>query len=88
MKWGLSVLDFRSHAIDDRADHPCGGVYRAECGHLLMRLTTLHEQPCGKPCAACAGTQLEVARAALDRAAAALRLVPGLLALPSPRADE
>ncbi|MGH3837089.1 MAG: hypothetical protein ACRDSF_15530 [Pseudonocardiaceae bacterium] len=51
MKWGLSVLDFCSHAIDDRADHPCGGVYSAECGHLLMRRTTLHEQPYGPGCA-------------------------------------
>ncbi|MGH3815103.1 MAG: hypothetical protein ACRDUV_22105 [Pseudonocardiaceae bacterium] len=63
-------------------------MYKAECGHLLMMVTTLHEQPYSKPCAACAGTQLEAARAALDRAAAALRLVPGSLALPSPRRDE
>ncbi|MGH3921500.1 MAG: hypothetical protein ACRDTT_01265 [Pseudonocardiaceae bacterium] len=72
----------RSHTIDDRAIHP-KGVYKAECGHLLMMVTTLHEQPYSKPCAACAGTQLEAARAA-----AALRLVPGSLALPSPRRDE
>ena len=46
MKWGLSVLDWHSHAIDERGDHPIG-VYRAQCGHLLMVVTTLHEAPTG-----------------------------------------
>jgi hypothetical protein len=87
VKWGLSVLDWRSHAIDERAYHPVG-VFKAECGHLLMMVVTLHESPNAKPCAACAGKQLALARAALNRAAAALRLVPGPLALPSPRRDE
>jgi hypothetical protein len=84
IKWGLSTLDWRSHAIDERAYHPVG-VYVAECGHLLMMVVTLHDKPNGRPCAACGGKQLEAARAALDRAAAALRLVCGPLALPSPR---
>jgi hypothetical protein len=53
MKWGLSVLDWRSHAIDERAEHPIG-VLKAECGHLLMTVTTLHEKPYGAPCEACA----------------------------------
>lgn len=64
------------------------GVYQAECGHLLMMAVTLDDRPNGRPCAACGGKHLEAARAALDRAAAALRLVCGPLALPSPRRDE
>lgn len=58
MKWGLSVLDWRSHAIDEWADHPLG-VYKAECGHLLMMVTTLHDRPYGEPCEACATLQLD-----------------------------
>jgi hypothetical protein len=30
------------------------GIYNAVCGHLLMMVTTLHQAPNGKPCAACA----------------------------------
>lgn len=58
MKWGLSVLDWHSHAIDDLADHPLG-VYKAECGHLLMMVVTLHDRPGGSPCEACAALQLD-----------------------------
>lgn len=57
MKWELSVLDWRSHAIDERRYHPVG-VFKAECGHLLMMAVTLHERPNGKPYEACAGKQL------------------------------
>ncbi|MGH3815073.1 MAG: hypothetical protein ACRDUV_21950 [Pseudonocardiaceae bacterium] len=56
IKWGLSVLDWRDHAINERRMHPIG-VYKAECGHLLMMVTTLHETPYGKACEACAGQQ-------------------------------
>ena len=56
IRWGLSVLDWRSHAIDERRYHPVG-VFKAECGHLLMVVTTLHEAPNGKPCEACAAQQ-------------------------------
>jgi hypothetical protein len=51
IRWGLSVLDWCSHAIDERRDHPVG---KAECGHLLMMVVQLHEQPSGRPCEACA----------------------------------
>jgi hypothetical protein len=61
VRWGLNVLDWRSHAIDERRDHPIG-VYKAECGHLLMMVTELHSRPNGKPCEHCAGQQF--ARAA------------------------
>jgi hypothetical protein len=57
MKWGLSVLDWHHHAVDDRADHPVG-VYKALCGHLLMMVTPLHTELYGRPCEACAGAQL------------------------------
>ena len=53
IRWGLSILDWRSHAIDERRYHPVG-VFKAECGHLLMMVVQLHEQPSGKPCEACA----------------------------------
>ena len=46
IRWGLSVLDWHSHAIDEWGDHPIG-VFKAECGHLLMVVTTLHDRPTG-----------------------------------------
>jgi hypothetical protein len=52
MNWGLSILDFQAHAIDPLADHPVG-VYRARCGHLLMAVTELCEQPPGRVCPEC-----------------------------------
>ncbi len=57
IRWGLSVLDWRSHAIDERRHHPTG-VYVAECGHSLMMVTKLHDRPNGRPCEACAALQL------------------------------
>jgi hypothetical protein len=62
VKWGLSVLDWRSHAINERAEHPIG-VLRAECGHLLMTVTVLHETPYTASCEACAALQLARAMA-------------------------
>jgi hypothetical protein len=58
MKWGLSVLDWRSHAINEHAAHPLG-VLKAECGHLLMMVTTLYEKPSGVPCQACAALRFD-----------------------------
>lgn len=46
IKWGLSVLDWRDHAINESQDHPIG-VLKAECGHLLMLVTPLRETSCG-----------------------------------------
>lgn len=54
LRWGLSVLDWHDHAIDDHLDHPIG-VLKARCGHLLMMVTPLRET-CGTPCPACAAT--------------------------------
>ncbi len=64
MKWGLSVLDFQQHAIDENHKHPTG-VFVAECGHLLMMTTPLRDEPGGAPCETCAGLQyFHAARAA------------------------
>jgi hypothetical protein len=71
IRWGLWVLDWRSHAIDICRDHP-GGVYRAQCGHLLLGVVPLWERPVAAPCPTCATLQLELVQAAFDRAAAAL----------------
>ncbi|MGH3673659.1 MAG: hypothetical protein ACRDSH_24020 [Pseudonocardiaceae bacterium] len=57
VRWGLSVLDWRSHAVvDEYADHP-SGCYRATCGHHLMRVTPLVETPGGRTCEECAEVQ-------------------------------
>lgn len=61
MKWGLSVLDWCSHAIDERAHRPTG-VYKAECGHLLMMVVTLHEEPNGKACPPCSAGPAQAAQ--------------------------
>ena len=61
IKWGLSPLDWRSHAVDEHQENPTGGL-KAECGHLLMMDASLHEEPCGTQCETCAAKQL----AALD----------------------
>lgn len=63
VRWGLSVLDWHTHAIDEQADHPTG-VFKAECGHLLMMVVTLRDQPGGSPCEVCAEQQFD--RAAQD----------------------
>jgi hypothetical protein len=52
IKWGLSILDWRHHAIDELAHHPIG-VFKAQCGHQLMTVTPLREHPPGKVCAEC-----------------------------------
>jgi hypothetical protein len=56
MKWALSRLDWRSHAIDEQRDHPIGALI-AECGHRLVVISSLHDQPNGRPCEACAAQQ-------------------------------
>lgn len=38
MQWGLSSLDWRSHAIDETRHHTIG-VRKVECGHLLRTVT-------------------------------------------------
>ena len=58
--WGLSILDWQHHAIEPYADHPIG-VYIAQCRHRLMMVTELHENPAGRLCESCAGSQLHEA---------------------------
>lgn len=65
MKWGLCLLDWGWHAIDDHRDHP-PGVLEAECGHLLP-MVALHDEPAGRPCEACAAQQLARALTPLAR---------------------
>lgn len=54
------MLDWRSHAIDERADHPIG-VFKAECGHLLMMVVALEDRPNGKACPHCSAGQAHAA---------------------------
>ncbi len=66
IRCGLSVLDWRSHAIDICRDHP-RGLYRAQCGHQLLGVVALQERPVAAPCPTCTTLQLELVQAALDR---------------------
>jgi len=44
IKWGLSVPDWRDHAIEAHHDHPTS-VHKAQCGHSLMMVTPLRDKP-------------------------------------------
>ncbi|MBV8539669.1 MAG: hypothetical protein JO063_00750 [Pseudonocardiales bacterium] len=54
-RWGVSALDWRSHAIDGDAEHP-DGVYVARCGRRLVMGAGLYDEPPpgGWVCRACA----------------------------------
>ncbi|HEY3691460.1 MAG TPA: hypothetical protein VGL46_14385 [Pseudonocardiaceae bacterium] len=43
-RWGLSRLDNNAHAVDIDADHP-NGVYVTRCGHRLLMVVSLHDEP-------------------------------------------
>lgn len=51
-RWGVSALDWRSHAVDETADHP-PGVYVARCGHQLRGAATLYDEAPGWMCLSC-----------------------------------
>jgi hypothetical protein len=51
-RWGMSPLDWRAHAIDEQAQHPYG-LYLTRCGHQLLAITVLHENPPGRICPTC-----------------------------------
>jgi hypothetical protein len=53
MKWGLSVADWKDHAVDEHGDYP-GGSLQARCGHWFMIVTPLRATSCGKQCETCA----------------------------------
>jgi hypothetical protein len=61
IKWGLSVLDRRRHAVDEHASHPIG-VLKAQCGHLLLMVTELDPEPLGSRCKSYAAMQPAGAR--------------------------
>lgn len=52
-RWALSRLDWHAHAVDEVADHPYG-VWIARCGHRLLMVTGLHEDPPSRICPTCA----------------------------------
>ncbi|MGH3709872.1 MAG: hypothetical protein ACRDRQ_17585 [Pseudonocardiaceae bacterium] len=51
-RWGVSSLDWRSHAVDEDADHPYG-VYVARCGQRLFMGTSLYDVAPGWMCLSC-----------------------------------
>ncbi|MGH3773218.1 MAG: hypothetical protein ACRDRW_17785 [Pseudonocardiaceae bacterium] len=51
LRWSLSILDFRAHAVDEDDDHPLG-VFIAACGHLLL-MGGLHDEPPAGLCTGC-----------------------------------
>ena len=69
IKWGLSIIDWQYHAIEELGDHPIG-VYLAQCGHRLMMATQLYAEPIStRTCGDCAGSQLHDALTGLTRCA-------------------
>ncbi|MBW0009676.1 MAG: hypothetical protein JO063_06090 [Pseudonocardiales bacterium] len=52
-RWGVSSLDWRSHAIDEGADHPYE-MYVARCGQRLVMGSSLYDEAPGWMCLACA----------------------------------
>lgn len=53
LRWALSPLDFRAHAVTEIDDHPIG-VLIARCGHRLPMVVEFDPEPPGAPCSTCA----------------------------------
>ena len=51
-RWGVSSLDWHSHAIDEDADHPYG-VYVARCGQRVFMGASLYDEVPGWMCVSC-----------------------------------
>ncbi|MGH3773693.1 MAG: hypothetical protein ACRDRW_20255 [Pseudonocardiaceae bacterium] len=51
-RWGVSSLDWQSHAIDENAKHP-DGVYVTRCGQRLVIGTCLYDEAPGWMCLPC-----------------------------------
>lgn len=67
IKWGLSIIDWQYHAVEEFGDHPIG-VYLAQCGHRLVMATQLHTEPIStRTCEGCAASQLHDALTELAR---------------------
>jgi hypothetical protein len=47
VRWALSPLDFRAHAVTEHDDHPIG-VLIARCGHLLPMVCSSTQNPPGR----------------------------------------
>jgi hypothetical protein len=56
VRWAVSRVDHRWHAVDERRAHP-SGVWVADCGHRVLS-AGLHERPGGRVCELCASRQL------------------------------
>ncbi|MEA2958975.1 MAG: hypothetical protein QOJ58_4576 [Alphaproteobacteria bacterium] len=52
VRWGFSPVDWHAHAIDEHVLHPYG-IYITCCGHQLLTLTVLYENPTGRICPTC-----------------------------------
>jgi hypothetical protein len=51
-RWGVSSLDWRSHAVEEDTKHPDGG-YVARRGQHLVMSASLYDEPPGWMCVAC-----------------------------------
>ena len=51
-RWGVSSLDWHSHAVEEDTKHPDGG-YVARCGQHLVMGASLYDEPPGWMCLAC-----------------------------------
>jgi len=51
-RWGVSSLDWQSHAIDEGADHPYE-VYVARCGQRVFMGASLYDEAPGWMCVSC-----------------------------------
>ncbi|MGH3721439.1 MAG: hypothetical protein ACRDRI_21835 [Pseudonocardiaceae bacterium] len=45
-RWGVSSLDYHTHAVEEDAEHS-DAVYVARCGQLLFRGVVLYDEPPG-----------------------------------------
>ncbi|MGH3773911.1 MAG: hypothetical protein ACRDRW_21390 [Pseudonocardiaceae bacterium] len=43
-RWGVSSLDYHTHAVNEDTDHP-DAVYVAHCGQMLFRGAVLYDEP-------------------------------------------
>ncbi|MBV8542108.1 MAG: hypothetical protein JO063_10245 [Pseudonocardiales bacterium] len=51
-RWGVSSLDWQSHAIDEGAEHS-DGVYVARCGQRVFMGASLYDEAPGWMCLSC-----------------------------------
>ncbi len=44
LRWGVSSLDYHTHAVEEDAEHT-DAVYVARCGQMLFRSAVLYDEP-------------------------------------------